>query len=294
MELSAKGEDLIKGFEGLYLHAYLCPAGKWTISWGCTSGVKPGMVITKDQAETMFQSEMATFEAAVNRLVHEPLSQHEFDALCSFSFNCGVGALQSSTLLKKLNAGNYDAVPAELMKWDHFTNPKTHKSEVSPGLEKRRKAEGALWLDPDAPSVSIAEPMPQIVNQPMEAPMTATTPAAIVTTTTNAVNAAVQSATLSIGSLWTQITGFIGSVAATGGLGIFATVAPTTTTAVMASIVAIATAVSAAAHVYSIVTGVSAANNATIMLVENFLNTVETGLGGKPLTFDNGTPAATA
>jgi len=296
MKISEAGIALIKHFEGLYLHAYACPAGKLTIGWGCTAGVKPGMVITENQAEAMLAKELSKFEDAVTRLVKVPLTQHQFDCLCSFSFNVGVGNLQSSTLLKLLNQGDYAAVPAQLLRWDKYTNPKTKKLEVAAGLQKRRQAEANLWLPSmlrsNAPLPLIADPMPQSVQPPEKDLLMAT--ATPVTTTTNAVTAAVESATLSIGSLWAKITGFIGSAASAGALGIFATVAPTQTAMITAILAALATAVSAAAHAYAIVEGVSATNNATLMMVENFINTVETGLGGKPFVFDNGDNAASS
>lgn len=159
MEISIEGIDAIKNFEGLFLKAYKCPAGVWTIGWGCTDGVHQGMVITTAAAEYMLRDELKKFEDAVNRLVRVPLTQNQFDALVSFSYNVGVSALERSTLLKKLNAKNYAAVPAELKRW-------THAGGVElAGLVKRRAAEAALWARP-GPTTPLNEPMAQRIDEP--------------------------------------------------------------------------------------------------------------------------------
>ena len=167
MKISKDGLNLIKEFEGMKLTAYKCPAGIWTIGVGHTSAagppeVKPGMTITAQDALAILNNDLDQYEDAVNRLVKVPLTQSQFDALVSFVYNVGVGAFQKSTLLKKLNAGQYDAVPAELMKWT-----KGGGKEL-PGLVRRRRAECALWrgvndatpvdeyarVEPDAPKPS--------------------------------------------------------------------------------------------------------------------------------------------
>ena len=148
MKTSPAGISLIQEFEGRRLEAYKCPAGIWTIGYGHTSAagapeVKPGMVITKQEANDILIRDLVKYENAVDRLVKVPLTQNQFDALVSFAFNVGEGALAKSTLLKKLNAGNYDAVPAELMKWT-----KGGGKEL-PGLVRRRRAEAAMWRGVD-------------------------------------------------------------------------------------------------------------------------------------------------
>lgn len=144
MKTSQAGKDLIISFEGIRLQAYKCPAGVWTIGVGSTQPpVKPGEEITKKEAMDRFDRDLVKFEKAVDRLVTVPLTQNQFDALVSFTFNVGEGALAKSTLLKKLNAGNYDAVPAELMKWT-----KGGGKEL-PGLVRRRRAECAMWRSVD-------------------------------------------------------------------------------------------------------------------------------------------------
>jgi lysozyme len=148
MKTSAKGIALIKEHEGKRLKAYLCPAGVWTIGYGHTTGagspaVREGMKITAAEADAILVRDLGIFERGVLNAVKVPLTQGQFDALVSFAFNCGIGALQKSTLLRKLNAGNYDAVPAELMKWTRAGG------KVLPGLVRRRREEAALWRDLD-------------------------------------------------------------------------------------------------------------------------------------------------
>jgi lysozyme len=151
MKTSAAGIDLIKTFEGVRLKAYKCPADVWTIGVGHTSAAGPpkvtaGMTITAAQANKILAQDLVQFENGIDSSVKVPLTQNQFDALVSFVFNVGVGAFQKSTLLKKLNAGNYDAVPGELMKWT-----KGGGKEL-PGLVRRRRAEAAMWrgVDDDA------------------------------------------------------------------------------------------------------------------------------------------------
>lgn len=152
MNTSKAGLDLIKQFEGLRLKAYKCPADVWTIGYGHTSAagnpaVKSGMTITEAQANRILASDLGQYEDAINNSVKVDLTQNQFDALVSFVYNVGIGAFQKSTLLKKLNAGQYDAVPGELMKWT-----KGGGKEL-PGLVRRRRAEAALWrgVNDDAP-----------------------------------------------------------------------------------------------------------------------------------------------
>lgn len=148
MKTSPAGIALIQQFEGRRLEAYKCPAGVWTIGYGHTSAagkpdVKPGMVITRQEANDILVRDLVRYEDAVDRLVKVPLTQNQFDALVSFTFNVGEAALAKSTLLKRLNADDYDAVPAELMKWT-----KGGGREL-PGLVRRRRAEAAMWRGVD-------------------------------------------------------------------------------------------------------------------------------------------------
>lgn len=172
MVISDKGLDLIKSFEG-YLRplkdggciAYKCPAGVWTLGWGCTKGIKPGMTWTRQQATEALRRELAECEAAVTRLVTVPINQHQFDALVSFAYNCGVGALQKSTILRKLNRGDTDGAAAAFMMWNKAKV--NGKMTVLRGLTRRRAAERALFLEP-LPEAPEPELMPQAVAEPKD------------------------------------------------------------------------------------------------------------------------------
>lgn len=173
MNLSDVGLDLIISSEGKlkalgdgrYI-AYRCPANVWTIYTGCTVGVKEGMIVTEDEGKAMFRAELAKHEAAVTRLVSVDLTQGQFDALVSFSYNVGSGALAGSGLLKKLNKGDYAGACKEFSKWDRAT-VKGKKTALR-GLTIRRAREAALFATrDDAPVIA------QKVETPKE-PITAT------------------------------------------------------------------------------------------------------------------------
>lgn len=140
MRLGLNGEALIKRFEQLRLTAYQDERGIWTIGWGHTKDVRPGDVIGTDMAQGMFAQDTQDAAYSVIRLVRVPLSQDQFDALVSFTFNLGAPALESSTLLKLLNAGNAEAAAQQFIRWDH-----EGPVEVA-GLLRRRAAERDLFL----------------------------------------------------------------------------------------------------------------------------------------------------
>lgn len=156
--ISTNGIELIKKFEGLHrvqpdgmVSSYRCPAGKWTIGYGSTKGVRSGMKITAEEAEERLRQDLLEFEAVVKRHVQVPLSQFQFDALVSWAFNLGEGNLRSSTMLKKLNRGDYQSVPEEMIKWNKARVD--GKLTVLPGLTRRRASEAALFtLDAKLPS----------------------------------------------------------------------------------------------------------------------------------------------
>lgn len=157
MELSTKGLALIKEFEGYRSTAYRCPAGVWTIGYGTTSGVRPGMKVTKAEAEHLLRDDLIKFQKAVGKSVTVPLTQGQYDALVSFTYNCGIGALQKSTLLKLLNQGRYDAACRQFDRWTKAGG------KVLPGLVRRRDAEQTLFKsggsiekeEPISPSATI-------------------------------------------------------------------------------------------------------------------------------------------
>jgi lysozyme len=146
MLASREALDIIKEFEGCRLAAYPDPGtggAPWTIGYGHTKGVSRGMLITQQQAEDFLHIDILEFENGVDELVKVELKQHQFDALVSFAFNCGIGNLRSSTLLKMVNAGNFNAVPAQFMRWTRAAGKEL------PGLVRRRRAEAALWRGVD-------------------------------------------------------------------------------------------------------------------------------------------------
>lgn len=130
--------SLVKTFEGFRADAYKCPAGVWTIGYGHTEDVKPGDKITEPQAAYLLRKELEEFSVKVDKLLKK-VSQNQFDALVSFAYNVGVSALGGSTLLKKHNAGDYDAAKDEFLKWN-----KAAGKELA-GLTKRRLHESALY-----------------------------------------------------------------------------------------------------------------------------------------------------
>ena len=140
MRTSDAGINFIKTKEGFRSNAYLDGGGVPTIGYGFTSGVKMGDTITPEQAEARLKAELIHFENGVERLVKVQLTQNQFDSLVSFCFNVGVGALAQSTLLKKLNAGNYLGAADEFLKWC-----KDNGKTVA-GLLKRRESERKIFL----------------------------------------------------------------------------------------------------------------------------------------------------
>ena len=143
MNTSPKGIALIKEFEGLRLKAYQCPGGVWTIGYGHTAGVKPGMLISKAQAEEYLKADLIAFERYLNGL-GLALNQNQFDALVSFIYNVGTGNFSSSTLLRNVRANPQDnSIMDEFLRWVYS------KGRVLPGLQRRRLAEMKLYFSND-------------------------------------------------------------------------------------------------------------------------------------------------
>lgn len=147
MKVSQKGIDLIKKYEGLRLKAYRDVAGVLTIGYGSTKGVKPGMMITAERAEELLAQDIADHARFVDLFVTVPLNQNQYDALASFTFNLGGGALKTSTLLKKLNKGAYSGAAEEFLKWTKADG------KVQRGLVRRREEERKLFLTPVNPAM---------------------------------------------------------------------------------------------------------------------------------------------
>ena len=143
MNISPNGIALIKEFEGICLKAYKCPGGVWTIGYGHTAGVKPGMVITEAQAEEYLKADLIAFERYLNGLGLD-LNQNQFDALISFIYNVGTGNFSSSTLLCKVRVNPQDnSIMDEFLRWVYS------KGRVLPGLQRRRLAEMKLYFSKD-------------------------------------------------------------------------------------------------------------------------------------------------
>ncbi|MCG3463745.1 lysozyme [Xenorhabdus bovienii] len=143
MEISENGINKIKSYEGLRLHAYPDPATgaePWTIGYGHTRGVKPEQIITEQQAETFLHEDLIPIYAEIQRVVKVPLTQGQFDALCSFIFNLGIGNFIHSTLLKKLNLADYQGAAEEFLKWDRADG------RVLADLRVRRASEQKMFM----------------------------------------------------------------------------------------------------------------------------------------------------
>lgn len=143
-DVHAAGVDLIKHFEGLFLNAYKCPAGVYTIGYGHTGlkhkdgTVYAGRKITVEQAEELLRHDLDVFEGRVSSLITVPLNDNEFAALVSFDFN--TGGLADSTLRRKLNAGDRSGAAAEFARWNKAAG------KTLAGLTRRRAAERDMFL----------------------------------------------------------------------------------------------------------------------------------------------------
>jgi len=190
MHISDKGLALVRAFESCLepdghgrFRAYICPAGKLTIGWGHTNDhgmhFNAGSAWTQAECDAELASDMKHFEAVVDRLVKVPLEQHQYDALVSFAYNCGEGALAGSTLLRKINAGDFEGAAREFQRWNRGGGV------VLRGLVRRRASEALMFqgiADDDfdgQPDKLIAqkpaEPMPQQVDAPEEKPLSQST-----------------------------------------------------------------------------------------------------------------------
>ena len=139
MAISQEGIALIKRFEGCELKSYRCSAGVPTIGYGSTKGVSMDMEITQERAEALLIEDISDFEEEVNKCVKVPLTQNQFDALISWTFNLGPTNLKNSTLLKVLNNKDYEGVPAQIKRWNKAGG------KVLQGLIRRREAEALLF-----------------------------------------------------------------------------------------------------------------------------------------------------
>lgn len=138
------GKDIIKKWEGLRLKAYLCPAGVPTIGYGHTYNVKMGQTISVSQAELFLDHDYQDAEEQVLSLVKVPLTENQLGALTSFVFNLGSGNLRISTLLRKLNLGDYRGAAEQFGAWNKARV--NGVLTVLDGLTKRRADEKNLFL----------------------------------------------------------------------------------------------------------------------------------------------------
>jgi lysozyme len=138
--VNSAGVKLIAAFEGCKLNAYQDAVNIWTIGYGHTKDVHPGMSVTQAQAEQLLQTDLEEFESAVESVVSVELDSNQFSALVAFCFNVGPQALFESTLLRVLNQGNTAAAANEFPRWD-----KAGEQHLL-GLTRRRLAERSLFL----------------------------------------------------------------------------------------------------------------------------------------------------
>ena len=136
---SPVAEHLIKQFEGLRLESYNDGGGTWTIGWGHTKGIHPGMTCTREQAQQWLEDDMTNASQAVIALTTRPLAQYELDALTSFVLNVGSHAFAASHLRSCVNRNRTKAAEREFMRWDHMG------ARVLRGLQRRRLAESKLY-----------------------------------------------------------------------------------------------------------------------------------------------------
>jgi lysozyme len=165
---SQNGLNLTEQFEGLRLEAYQDVVGVWTIGYGHTGGVTPGMTCTQEQANDWLSQDVQGASHVVNTVVQVQLNQNQFDALVDFVFNLGAGNFQSSTLLRLINQGNFTGAANQFPLWNHAGGV------VVAGLTERRIAEQKLFLtipttdlQPTLPAVSTG-----VVSDNLDPPVT--------------------------------------------------------------------------------------------------------------------------
>ena len=144
--MTDEGLDLIKLYEGYSSSPYLCPAQHWTIGYGAIWGMDDKRVtedppdINEDQADYLLRRDVKKSEMAVLRHIRVPLEDGQFNALCSFVFNLGSGALQSSTLRRKINRGDYIGAANEFPRWVYAGGRRLK------GLVRRREHERSMFM----------------------------------------------------------------------------------------------------------------------------------------------------
>lgn len=176
---SSAGRKLIQKWEGLYLKAYLDPVGVWTIGYGSINNpqlkisVKPGDKITAEQADEYMMRELRDMERQVNKLLKVPLKQYQYDAILSFTYNCGVGNLKKSTLLKLINQGNMSSASGQFLRWVKARDRRTNQFVTLKGLVNRRNDEKAMFEGRAVSGIKpekIAPPVPKADLAPVTKP----------------------------------------------------------------------------------------------------------------------------
>lgn len=148
-ETSERGKNLIRSYEKCRLKRYVDDVGVPTIGWG--HKILPDedwTVLTQEEADWLFECDVLLHEAVVNKHVKVPLNQNQFDALSSFAYNYGEMKFLGSTLLRKLNAGDFEGAANEFPKWKYGRDKKTKNMIVMRGLVRRRAEERELFLEP--------------------------------------------------------------------------------------------------------------------------------------------------
>ena len=147
IKISKTGLDLIKQHEGFCSEPYLCPASVGTIGYGSTyyeDGTKVKLgdpPITQERAEKLLASVLVQYEKAVDSFARDDITQEQFDALVCFAYNVGIGALKTSTLLRKVNTNPSDpTIKDEFLRWNKAAG------KVLKGLTKRREEEAKLYF----------------------------------------------------------------------------------------------------------------------------------------------------
>lgn len=141
MTTSKEGLEFIKDNEGLRLIPYQDEGGVWTVGYGHTgTDVIPGLKYTMDQVNELFLKDITEFEDELNGMLKVAVTQNQFDSLMDFVYNEGPAALHRSTLLKRVNVGDFQGAAKEFLKWDIVAG------RPDPGLLKRRRADKTLFL----------------------------------------------------------------------------------------------------------------------------------------------------
>ena len=140
MTINDRGLAIIKAFEGCRLDAYQDVVGIWTIGFGSTEGVTPGMHISPEEAEQRLLSHLRVLMGEITDIVPDDTTENQFSALVCLAYNIGIGNLRSSTLIRKLRSGDTQGAADEFLRWDKAGG------KVVTGLLRRREAERELFL----------------------------------------------------------------------------------------------------------------------------------------------------